>query len=362
MCPSTQIGWNSIRSCDSDLLSLLPFGAQFLMNHARASSTLSSLASECRTFRTFCRLAGITHMPVSGSQLVIYATWLVATGRITSAESLKQYLSAVSSLHKWFALSCPTPTQYGPLQNVIQGFRRVAQRKVKKSLTVTPPILINLLNSISPTPASWLQSATLFSFRTFTLILYLSMLRSANLVPGSRSKIDYLEILTWDKIHRVAGGLVISVLKSKTIQFGERIQQIPLATGASPQLCPVAALDGLAEMYGVDTCGRNTPVFRLPPDAGGWTPKIKADYVPFFRARLASMGLNPTSYSLHGFRHGSIQECLLSETNLGLCQITSDHASSAILTYAEVPPARRLSISSKISTSLARFLHPAGGH
>ena len=103
-------------------------------------------------------------MPVSGSQLVIYATWLTATGRVTSADSLKQYLSAVSSLHKWFALTCPTPTQYGPLQNVIQGFRRVAQRKVKKSLPVTPPILINLLNSISPTPSSWIHSATLFTF------------------------------------------------------------------------------------------------------------------------------------------------------------------------------------------------------
>ena len=352
------IGWDSIRSYNSDLLHLLPYGAQFLMKNARAASTLSSLSSECRTFRTFCRFAGITHMPVAGSQLVLYATWLAATGRVTSADSMKQYLSAVSSLHKWFALTCPTPTQYGPLQNVIQGFRRVAQRRVKKSLPVTPPILINLLNSISPTPASWIHSATLLSFRTFTLILYLSMLRSANLVPGSRSKIDWLEILTWDKIHRVPGGLVISVLKSKTIQFGERVQQVPLATGASRHLCPAAALDQLAQMYGVESCGTNTPVFRLPTDAGGWTPMIKGDFLPFFKARLASMGLDPAGYTLHGFRHGSIQECLLSETNLGLCQITSDHASSAILTYAEVPPARRLAISSKISASLARFLPP----
>ena len=346
-----------IRTAVSDLLHLLPHGAKFLMSQARASSTLSSLASECRTFRTFCRATGISHLPVDGSQLVLYATWLAATGRISSADSMKQYLSAVSTLHKWFALPCPTPSQYGPLRNVIQGFRRIAQRRTKKSLPVSPPILINLLNTTSPTPNSWIHSATLFTFRTFTLFLYLSMLRSSNLVPKSRSVIDLLQILTWERIHRVPGGLVISVVKSKTIQFGERVQQVPLATGAVPELCPVSALDGLVAMYGAASCKPGTPVFRIPSAVGGRTPMIKNDFIPFFKARVASMGLNPDSYTLHGFRHGSIQECLLSETNLGLCQITSDHASSAILTYAEVPPARRLDISARISASLARALN-----
>ena len=78
----------------------------------------------------------------------------------------------------------------------------------------------------------------------------------------------------------------------------------------------------------------------------------KADYVPFFCARLRQMGLNENLYTLHGFRHGAIQECMLVEGNLGLCKLTSDHASDAILAYAHVPPERRMDISARINANL----------
>ena len=65
------------------------------------------------------------------------------------------------------------------------------------------------------------------------------------------------------------------------------------------------------------------------------------------------MGLDPKLYTLHGFRHAGIQECLLAEGNLALCKLTSDHSSDAIMEYAFIPPGRRLSISAKVNESLA---------
>ena len=79
----------------------------------------------------------------------------------------------------------------------------------------------------------------------------------------------------------------------------------------------------------------------------------KADYIPFFRARLRQM--DESLYSLHGFRHGAIQECMLVKKNMGLVKLTSDHASDAILAYSQVPPERRMDISAKINANL-------GGH
>ena len=70
------------------------------------------------------------------------------------------------------------------------------------------------------------------------------------------------------------------------------------------------------------------------------------------------MGLEPSRYALHGFRHGGIQECLLVESNFGLCKLTSDHASDAIMAYSEVPPERRMGISARINDSLARNSAP----
>ena len=73
----------------------------------------------------------------------------------------------------------------------------------------------------------------------------------------------------------------------------------------------------------------------------------------WFKLRLKNMGVDPKLYTLHGFRHAGIQECLLAEANLALCKLSSDHSSDAILEYAFIPPERRLRISSKVNHSLA---------
>ena len=65
------------------------------------------------------------------------------------------------------------------------------------------------------------------------------------------------------------------------------------------------------------------------------------------------MGLDDSAFTLHGYRHGGIQETLLAEGNLALCKLSSDHSSDAIQEYAFVPAERRLNISSKVNASLA---------
>ena len=292
-------------------------------------------------------------MPVDGYQLALYATWLVYSGRLKSADSVAQYVSAVRTLHRKHGLSCPTPSEYGPLDQVIKGVRRLAQRPTRQSRPVTPPILRNLLLTKTSHPSCALQSAILTAFRTLSLLLFQTMLRSSNLVPLSRTEIDHRRILTWGAIQRVDYGLVISVRLSKTIQCSQRVQTIPLAACPISMFCPVQALDALANLYGQSSCTPNSPVFRLPAAGGGWTPMIKSDFEKFFKSRIGQMGLNQSQYSLHGFRHGGIQECLLSEGNMGLCQVTSDHMSDAILVYSQVPADRRMRISAQINTSLA---------
>ena len=79
----------------------------------------------------------------------------------------------------------------------------------------------------------------------------------------------------------------------------------------------------------------------------------RSDFESFFKKRLAKMGLDPTNFGLHGFRHGGLQETMLVEENMGLVAITSDHTSNAILAYSMVPPERRMRISAKVSRNLS---------
>ena len=98
-------------------------------------------------------------------------------------------------------------------------------------------------------------------------------------------------------------------------------------------------------LYGVSNCGPDTPVFRVPGPDGSLGPVYRHQFDRWFSARIAHMGVDPSRYTLHAFRHGGIQEVLLAESNYALCRLSSDHASDCILQYSELPAERRLYIS-----------------
>ena len=119
-------------------LAYLEWEMQWLMMQAWADSTKCALSTEYKAFKAYCRIANITSLPVTGHQLAIYAVWLLSSGRLKSTGSLQQYLSAVRTLHRRIGLDCPTPKSYGPLDMVVRGSRKSAQRPIHRTLPVTP--------------------------------------------------------------------------------------------------------------------------------------------------------------------------------------------------------------------------------
>ena len=186
-------------------------------------------------------------------------------------------------------------------------------------------------------------------FKAVALIYFLSMLRSSNLLPLSRKKIDLLQVLTWGNISRVKHGVILSVRKTKTIQNQQRVQTVPLPASPDPNWCPVRTLDALACIYGHDTCRANTPVFRVPSKSGNsWVALEKHEIARFFKKRLVAARLNPDDFTLHGFRHGSIQTAMLVEDNMAMVALTSDHSSDAINAYTGIPAVNRMRVSAKM--------------
>ena len=331
---------------------------RFVQQNAWAVNTLKSLGSEWKAFKEYCTLAGIFFLPVEDHDICFFAQWLVSTGRIKTKGSLAQYVSAVRTVCGMLNVrKVPTPSQYGPLDLILRGVRRLAQHQTKKSLPVSPPILKGfLLTEISPhAPIMYHQTLTIY--KSLCVLYFLTMLRSSNLIARSPKSVDLKMILCWENItplnNDVSSGILIKVHKSKTNQFGERVHEIPLAAAENPLLCPVKAVFALIDVYGKHRCFGNTPVFQLPDGKGGFTPVLREKFDRWFKYRIRSMGLDSAAYTLHGFRHGGIQECLLAEGNIALCKLSSDHSSDAIQEYAFVPAVRRLAISSKVNSSLA---------
>ena len=339
---------------------------RFVQKHAWAPSTFKAIQSEWRTFKKYCAEAGITTLPIPDYDICYYALWLGATGRINTVGSLAQYISAVRTVHKMLRLrEVPTPSQFGPLDMILRGSRRLACHMTKKSLPVTPPILMNLLTSSLPPHFGHTDHQLLEVYKSLSLIYYLSMLRSSNLIKTT-TKIDLEMVLCWENVtplhNDISKGVLLKITKSKNNQFGERIHEVPLAAASNPRLCPVVAILNLVRIYGKERCSGRVPVFQTPLDKGGFTPVVRDKFSKWFKCRLEHMGLDPSSFTLHGYRHGGIQETLLAEGNLALCRLSSDHSSDAIQEYAFVPAERRLDISAKVNAGLEAAIArgPAG--
>ena len=323
--------------------------------HAWAPRTRKALSSQAKAFKTFAELSGITHLPISGEELCYYAIWLWIVRGLKSPKSIQMYLSGVRTLHKKLGLDCATPTSFGPLGQVVNGLKRKLQHKVKKAAPITPAILLGLLQTTSLTPLCLIEHQTLIVLRTLCLIFFQSMLRCSNMIPESRKKFDSRYILKWSNVEKVDYGVKITITHSKTIQYGEREHEVPLAASPDPKFCPVRALTELAHMYGPEYVVPENPVFLVPTPSGKFVPIKKDEFLGWLRARLSSMGLEASDYAVHSFRHGAVQEALLNEENRALVQLASDHSSEAIMGYAQIPPNRRMSLSAKVNRSLSRL-------
>ena len=329
----------------------------FVRQHAWAPNTKKAQSSQIRIFLRYAELANLSTLPLSGTDLAFYAMWLIMEGRVKTAGSLAQYLSAVRQYHLRRKSDCPTPSQFGPLQQVLKGMRRLAQHRVKKSKPVTPKILRNLLRSQLHNPLCARQRTTLTVYKTLCLIYYLSMLRSSSLIMVDSGKMDPKRILCWGRVRNLDDvtrrSVVLKVGLSKTNQYNGKEHLAPLTWADEPLFCPIRSLDRLRVLYGPENCGPDTPVFRVPDAAGRFVPVQRHKFNKWFMDRLGQMGADPSEFTLHGFRHGGIQEVLLAESNYALCRLSSDHSSDAIMEYAELPPERRLNIALNVNKGLA---------
>ena len=156
---------------------------RILEQHAWAPRTCKALNSEKKAFVDFCLLADIEFLPVSGDILCLYAVWLWVTKRLKAPRSVRNYVSAVRTLHRRIGSDCHTPTSYGPLDLVLKAIARSSKHKVKKMFPVSPTILNNLLDSVPHNPLCPFELATLTMFKPLSLLLFQTMSRSSNMMP-----------------------------------------------------------------------------------------------------------------------------------------------------------------------------------
>ena len=118
---------------------------QDIQNSAFAVRTKKNLCSMLKAFVEFCSIYKLRCTPASGDELCLFATWLFAAGRVHTAQSVRNYLSAVRTWHRTSGMDCHTPTSYTPLNLTVRGLERKFSTPVRRMSPITPNILLNLI-------------------------------------------------------------------------------------------------------------------------------------------------------------------------------------------------------------------------
>jgi len=199
---------------------------------------------------------GYNPVPLHPQHLLQYTAFLA---RSLKPSSIRCYLNIIGLLHKEFGL--PNPLQQNwQLSSLLTGIKRTLGSPPRQTLPITIDLLQKLYTLLN------LNSSMDASFWAICLVAFFGMFRKSHLLPSSETSFDPTKQLTKADFAFTQWGMLITIRWSKTIQFRERVVEIPLPRIPGSALCPVKATFHAFRF----TCSSpsNSPAFLWSKDNG----------------------------------------------------------------------------------------------
>ena len=302
---------------------------------AFAEGTFSNLRTQFRAYFSFCVYFGREHLPADSDTIYAYAQFL---SRSLLPASVRNYLSGVRTLHIFLGLPYVHADDF-LLHLELRGISRLHPHVPIRAKPITPKILLlfhSLMDNSSLHCAVW----------SCCLVLFYTMARLGSILPKKRSS-PINQFLTRDRINFCEEGLLVTLLHTKTIQFGRRRLHIPLLRVDS-HLCPVAAFARTSNSFLGDS---HTPAFVFL-DKGKVQWLTTSIFIRTFRGVMAAGGQNASDFSGHSFRRGGATWAFQSGMPGELIQICGDWASDAYTRYLEFSTQNKLDLAALLTKNL----------
>ena len=289
--------------------------------HAYAEGSYSNLHTQFRSYLLFCVYFRRNPLPADLDTMCAYAQFL---SRSMQPATITNHLSGVRTLHSFVGCRYNFSEDFH-LKLVMRGIPRIYPHVPHCAKPFTPSILLQFYrcmdhdNSLHRTV--WACCLTLF----FTLA------RLGSILPASTKSRDFQRFLTRDRINFCAEGLVVTLLHTKTIQFGTRRLHIPLLK-LNSTLCPVLAYRNALHMI---RASEFLPAFVFQEKAKTrWLTKDL--FISTFRTVASKfMEADVSSCTGHSFRRGGASWAFQSGVPGELIQVMGDWASNAYKQYLE---------------------------
>ena len=181
-------------------------------HHAFSTGTHGNLRTQFRCFFGFCVYFQREPLPSDLDTMCGYAQFL---SRSLLAKTVPNYLSGVKMLHILLGFDYPFSGNI-ILKLVLKGINRLNPHIPNRAPPITPELLMDLFYVLD------YQNSLEVTVYACGLFLFFTMARLGSILPGS-GKTPHNLYLIYDRVNFCDFGLVVSLLQTKTIQFGERI-------------------------------------------------------------------------------------------------------------------------------------------
>jgi integrase len=269
---------------------------------SKASSTRRAYDSSWRAFSAWCADRGLRDLPAATGTVAGYLADLAPR---RSVATLGRHLAALRDKHLHDGAPFPDSAE---LLDVWIGIRRTHGRAPRRVRALVTADLRKVIGKLPASPSGVRDKAML-------LIAFAGALRRSELVA--------LELGQYAAVRCsfVAGGLQITIGRSKTDQLGEG-QAVAIPRGRT-KLCPVAALRAWLDLSGI----LKGPIFRGVDRHGrvaqtGLSDRAFADIVK--RAVLCA-GFDPLQFSGHSLRAGFVTQAAANDVGLDVIMRQTRH-------------------------------------
>ena len=188
------------------------------------------------------------------------------------------------------------------------------------------------------------------------MLAFFTFFWKSNLFPSSATHFDPQRNLTRSDIQLFPSFGLVSVTRTKTLQYKERTLSIPIPRIPHSLLCSVSALEHYFNTIPMPNSQLH-PLFMFKNGSTLHTFTYH-HFVNILRHKLSSLGFNPHLYSGHSFRRGGDSFAFSLHLPAELIQQQGDWHSDAYLRYLDKPLSQRL----KVAFAFRRALQPQSSY
>lgn len=270
-------------------------------------------------------------LPCSSERVALYASWLARTLKYRSV------LNYLSGLNFFLRQNGADAIRYDDfiIDATLKGIRREKGDTPRQAAPMLPGMLLRVfaLLTLNSGHVSW-RAAMLCSFR--------ALLRKSQ-VTDSDSALRRGDFRFFD------WGMIIKIRRSKTIQFGERVLEIPVARCPNRALCAVYwTLRHFRELPADST----ELAFRIPGPGGGSTPMTYTAYQGMLKLFSNQAGLGEYYFTSHSLRRGGCTYLAMAGATIEEIKVRGDWASDTVYAYLKTPLQTRILNDVRVATSL----------